>query len=206
MATIFCASGGSNTSPYETWAKAATSLQTAITAASTGDTVVIQYDAVPTGDAEVSADTTYAFDSNGVTLVSASNDGGSAYTPTAMGTANWIGNSTTSYQISFNGAYRFALHGITVRISGATAKSIGLGSSDNSQIQFNNCYLWLGNSNASAVIQFGNSNNGRLHFKDTTFRFGHVSQKIYALIGATIEGGSVSADGEAPSTLFGTFN
>lgn len=206
MATIFCASGGSNTSPYETWAKAATSLQTAITAAATNDTVVIQYNAVPTGDAEVSADKIYTFDANGVTLVSASNDGGSAYTPTAMGTANWIGNSTTSYGVSFNGAYRFALDGITILVSASTTKNITLATTSSSQITVQNCYLWLNNTSTGSLIQFGNSNAAAVCLKNTMLRFGHVSQKIFTLINVTIEGGGVSADGSAPTTLFGSFN
>ena len=53
MALLFVASGVSNTSPYETWAKAATSLQTALTAATAGDVVVIQRNAVPSGDKEL---------------------------------------------------------------------------------------------------------------------------------------------------------
>ncbi len=88
MADYFVASGGSNTAPYETWAKAATSLATALAAASTaGDQVIIQYNAVPSGDAELAADTTYTLAAN-IQIISASNDGGSAFTPTAMGTAN----------------------------------------------------------------------------------------------------------------------
>jgi hypothetical protein len=48
MADYFVASGGTNTAPYDTWEKAATSLQTALTAATTnGDRVIIQYNGVP---------------------------------------------------------------------------------------------------------------------------------------------------------------
>ena len=51
MATYFISNGGSNTSPYDTWAKAATTIQTALTAASTdGDIVVLQYNNIPTTD------------------------------------------------------------------------------------------------------------------------------------------------------------
>lgn len=206
MATIFCASGGSNTSPYETWAKAATSLQTAITAASTNDIVVIQYNAVPTGDAEVAADTTYTFDANGVTLIAASNDGGSAYTPTAMGTANWIGNSTTNYSVTINGSFRFALNGITIRVAGSTVDNIQVVSADNSQGTIENCYLWLENSATTSRILFGNSSNSGIHFKNTTFRFGHASQGFTLQCSLRIDGGSVSADGTAPTTLFTGFN
>lgn len=201
MATIFCASGGSNTSPYDTWAKASTSLQTAITAASTNDIVVLQYNAVPTGDAEVAADTTYIFDANGVILISASNDGTNAYTPTVMGTANWIGNSTTNYSITFGGAYRYETHGLTIRISGTTADSIVLAASDNSQQTATDCLFWINNTATTSRIALGGANNSAVHAKNCKFRFGHASQGVLAR-NAQIEGGSVDADGTAPSTLF----
>lgn len=205
MATIFCraalSDGTENTSPYETWAKAATSLQTAITAASTGDTVVIQYDAVPTGDAEVSADTTYVFDAHGVIVISASNDGTNAYTPTAMGTANWIGNSTTNYTIQFGGAFRYETHGLTIRVSGTTADNIGLAQSDNSQQTATNCLFWLANTSTTSRILLGGANNSAVHAKNCKFRFSHASQG-FSYRTALIEGGSVDSAGTAPSTLF----
>lgn len=39
MANLYVKSSGSNTAPYDTWAKAATSLATAVTAAATGDSI-----------------------------------------------------------------------------------------------------------------------------------------------------------------------
>ena len=116
MTTYFVASGGSNTSPYDTWAKAATSLQTALTAAtSAGDIVVVQCNAVPSGDAELSADTTYTV-AGDVFVVSASNDGGSAWTPSWMGTGSWIGNSTTNRSITLAGADTSSYwYGVTFR-------------------------------------------------------------------------------------------
>jgi len=42
MATIYADPAGSNTAPYESWAKAATLIQTAITAASPGDIIEVQ--------------------------------------------------------------------------------------------------------------------------------------------------------------------
>ena len=80
MADYFVSNSGSNTSPYDTWAKAATSLQTALTAASTnGDRVIIQYNAVPSGDAELAANVTYTIGAN-ISIISASNNGGSSWT------------------------------------------------------------------------------------------------------------------------------
>lgn len=126
MANYFVASGGSNTSPYDTWAKAATSLATALAAATSGaDNVIIQYNAVPSADAELAADTTYTV-SSGVSVIAASNDGGSAWTPTAMGTGNWIGNSTTNRGLIMSGGATAYLYGLTLRVSGTTSDDIVL--------------------------------------------------------------------------------
>jgi len=201
MAFIFCASGGSNTSPYETWAKAATSLQTAITQASTGDTVILQYNAVPTGDAEVAVDTVYTFDSHGVTLISGSNDGGSAWTPTAMGTTYWVGNSTTNCNINLAGAFRFQINGVTFRVSGSTVDSIQVGTGDGAQAELENCYLWLANTATTSRITLGNSSNNYIVLKNCTLRFSSTSQAMTIAGQCEILGGSVSSAGSAPTTL-----
>jgi hypothetical protein len=138
--------------------------------------------------------------------VSASNDGGSAFTPTAMGTANWIGNSTTSYTVTFTGAFRYALHGLTIRVSASTAKNIQIALADNSQCVLDNCYLWLDNTATGARLTLGNANNSAIALVDTTVRFGNASQFILLQTALTINGGSVSSAGTAPSTLFGGFN
>ncbi|HMA76497.1 MAG TPA: hypothetical protein VKO43_04225, partial [Candidatus Krumholzibacteriaceae bacterium] len=39
--TYYVATNGSNTSPYDTWAKAAASIQTAVNAASNGDIIIV---------------------------------------------------------------------------------------------------------------------------------------------------------------------
>ena len=204
MATYFVASGGSNTAPYDTWAKAATSLATALGAATTsGDVVVIQYNAVPTTDAEVSADTTYNI--YGIAIVSASNDGGSAYTPTAMGTSYWIGNSTTNRTINFNfGSIRSKcyFYGLTLRTAGSTNDiiSINSGSGANGPSLFQDCYFWNGNSNSSSTIRVQGA-NGEFRFLGCTFRFGSTSQSFD--LNGTVEliGCSLSASGSTPTNL-----
>jgi len=203
MTTYFVASGGSNTSPYDTWAKATTSLQTALTIASAdGDVVVIQYNAVPSGDAEVAADVTYTVAAD-VFVVSASNDGGSAYTPTVMGTANWIGNSTTNRSILIVGADTSShWYGVTFRNAGSTADSFSLAGA-NQVTRWESCYFWLGNTSTSARINLTTNNaNGVARFIDCTFRFGNTSQAFCTAGAATIIGGSISSSGSTPSILF----
>ena len=205
MATYFVASGGSNTSPYDTWAKAATSLQTALTAASSaGDTVVIQYDAVPSGDKEASSSTTYTFQ-NYIRLISASNDGGSSYTPTVMGTSNWIGgsNAVNGYLLAFAGPGSpypgVLIWGVTWRTGGISNGQFAFGGSAYVGIcaRFINCYLWQSSTSTSWNLVCSNS-----VFSDCTFRFGSTSQSLNLRAPCIFENCSIDAAGSIPATLF----
>lgn len=201
MALIFVASGGSNTAPYDTWAKAATSLATGLGAAAAGDSVIIQKDAVPSGDAELTVDTTYTVPASGVNIISATNDGGSAYTPSAMGNAYWIGNSTTNRSVTFAGNVTAFIYGLTIRTAGATNDSITLTSSSGARFDYENCYFWQGNTNAAAGI-YMSVTRAYARATNCTFRFGATGQSIYFGALSDIIGGSVSSAGSAPTALF----
>jgi hypothetical protein len=202
MATYFVASGGSNTSPYDTWAKAATSLATALAAAtSNGDVVVIQYNAVPSGDKEVSSDTTYTAAAN-VSIVSASNDGGSSYTLTVMGTSNWIGNSTTNRSITFAGDDKTVyLYGLTVRVSGSTVDHITLANSLGQVVTADTCYLWLENTSSTAAIRLSTLVGAVASAINCVFRFGASGHSLRGVGYVEVIGGSVSSDGTIPTAM-----
>lgn len=198
MATYFVASSGSNTAPYDTWAKAATSIQTALTAASGGtDIVVIQKDAVPTGDAEASGNVTYTT-ANSVTVISATNDGGSAYTYSAMGATYWLGNSTTARNIVFDGGAddRVLLAGLTFRTASTGVLRLANGAAG-VQIIGHDLYLWNG---GAASIHLG-INYAHIHLINPTFRFGATGAGLSINGSVEIEGGSVSSAGSAPTAL-----
>jgi hypothetical protein len=207
MATYFVASGGTNTSPYDTWTKAATSLATALAAASSGtDTIVIQYNGVPTVDAELSADTSYTITAD-IRLISATNDGGSQYTPTSMGTTYWIGNSTTNRGITINGGYSAYFYGITLRTSGATGDNIVIASSDNSDFTLDNCYIWLGNT-AGNAFRIGPGATGAYNsyatLRKCTIRFGNNVPKIRISATVMMEDCSISSSGSLNDTYLFT--
>lgn len=206
MADYFVASGGSNTAPYDTWAKAATSFQTALTAATAdGDRVIIQYNAVPSGDAELASDTTYTIGGN-VQIIAASNDGGSAFTATAMGTANWIGNSSSSRSITMAGAFSVFIYGLTLRIASNLTDSMTLVTTTIANYTYRDCYFWQGNTNGGSLILIGaTAGTSRHHarFQECTFRFGATGQGIRFSAGTYIlEGCTLSSDGSTPTTLF----
>lgn len=199
MPTYFVASGGSNTSPYDTWAKAATSLQTALTAASTaGDIVVIQYDAVPSTDTTLSADTNYTFAGN-IALVSASNDGGSAYTLTPMGASYFIGSDANSIHLAFIGNDRSVrVYGITLRIGGSSSKQIRLANAVGLSMEFESCYFWLGSANGACSTVLINNAEAYATYQNCVFRFGNIDHNINTAAYVQLIGCSISPDGSTP--------
>lgn len=203
MATYFVSSSGSNTAPYDTWAKAATSFQTALTAATaSGDIVVVQHNAVPSGDAELAVDTTYTIAGN-IAIFAGTNDGGSSWTQTTMGTANWIGNSTTNRSITMSGAFAVYIYGLTLRVGGATADNLRLSGSSNGARFYENCYLWS-NANSASNIQLGGSttNQSYCHLRGCTLRFGSTGQTIAVTAAAAVlEECVISSDGSAITQL-----
>ena len=69
---VICSSTGSNTSPYETWAKAATTFATAIAQASTsGDVVAVDAASPP---ADIAANATWTFVAN-CSVIASTNTG-----------------------------------------------------------------------------------------------------------------------------------
>lgn len=209
MATYFVASGGSNTSPYDTWAKAATSLATALAAAtSNGDVVAIQYDGVPSTDNTLAADTTYTAAAN-IAIISSTNSGTSTITPTAMGTANWIGNSTANRSVTFAGAYTVFMYGLTLRTAGATSDNIIISNSDGASFYLDNCYLWSGNTATASRVTLGYASNAAqsyVNIKNSTLRFGSTSQTILLSCAGVMENCTISSDGSTVSTLFTLFS
>jgi hypothetical protein len=203
LADYFVASGGSNTAPYDTWAKAATSLQTALTAASaSGDIIAIQYNGVPAGDAEVAGATTYTFNNN-VSLIASTNSGTSTITPTAMSTANWIGNSTTNRNITLLAVgFRIYTYGLTFRTAGATAASLIMATGDGSHWVHDTPYFWSGNTNSGAVTAFSSQDHQMfVRCVNPTFRFGAVGQFLRISAKAEFTGGEVSSAGSTPTAL-----
>ena len=208
MADYFVASGGSNTSPYDTWAKAATSLATALAAATaSGDRVIIQYDGVPSTDSALAADTTYTA-ANNIAIISSTNSGTATVTPTVMNgsTANqFIGHSSNYRTITLVGAYKVYVYGVAFLVSGSNYSSINISPADGFHYEFNSCKLWTKNNAISSYPRLGPnaaSTNGYIKFNQCDFWFAHASQGLFKqstkleFIGCTI-----NASSTAPTTL-----
>jgi hypothetical protein len=196
MATYHCWSGGSNTAPYDTWAKAATTFTTAVGAASAnGDEIKVHR----THTEELAADTVYTFLAN-VAVICVNKD--AADVLATMGTGAWIGNSTTNRSVTIVGARKLFLRGITFRTAGATLDTINFGS-DGGHYEFEQCYIWNGNTNASGFIRLGGGNDAQqfLRFNGTTFRFGAAGQFLQVSASVVCESCLITAAGSAPTNL-----
>lgn len=199
MATYYVSDTGSNTSPYDTWAKAATTLQTALTAATT-DGDIIKVDKDHTGDNALSADATYTFGAD-VAVICVDKDNSDALA--TMAEATWLGNSTTSRRITFAGGFRVFVYGLTMRIAGTSAFELSLNSTAAQETHWENCKFWLSGTAASS-LRLGSSSAVQemsTVLKNCTLKLNNAGQQIYKRGGKMIING-LTLEGTAPTTLF----
>jgi hypothetical protein len=172
MATYHLWSGGSNTSPYDTWAKAATTYTTALAAATaSGDIIKVH----KTHTEELGVDTVYTHQ-NHISVICVDKDASDALA--TMGDSAWIGNSTLNRTISIAGAFRLFFYGITLRIAGGTSDFMNVAVTDGQHVSYEACTFWHG-STTTANLSIG-ALDCQIFAKLTNcvFRFGAVSQGI----------------------------
>lgn len=198
--TMYRVSEAGNNTDGSSWANAYTTLASALAAATaSGDVILIDKD--HTGDNALAADTTFTFNNN-VALICVDKDSSDALA--TMGTAAWIGHSSSNRSITLAGAYRVYMRGITLRTAGATADSIICGSSDGSHYAFENCYLWHGNTSTSSRLYLGFNANGNAYmsYANCTFRLGNASQSLAVRSHCELRSCSFSSAGTLPDNLF----
>lgn len=199
MATYFVDPSGSNTAPYDTWLKAAQTLQTALTAASSGvDVVVVKYNVNHVFGADTALTT-----ANHVNIIAASaDDTSTAWTPQIMGTTNYIGNDTTNYhlRIDCGSDDKVYIYGCTFRTAGSTADNIRLnGANAGGTLICEQCYFWHGNTATTSYIEVGGGNSQ--YFYGCTFRLSHASQYLYISTVSEFHDCTISSSGTAPTVL-----
>ena len=203
MAKIFCSSTGSNTAPYETWAKAATSFANALAQATVaGDVVAVDATNPP---AAVVANTTWQFAAN-IHITASTNSGTDTITPTTMGFSTWLGYSASSaFSLTLQGAFSVTMYGLTFRMGSASSTlNFTCGNSDGSNYAFDSSTFWL-NAGASSALNFGLTSAGFNHatkLVNSTIRFGAIGQVINVRGSFEGVGGGISSAGVAPTTLF----
>lgn len=205
MATYYVSHTGSNTSPYDTWAKAATSLQTALTAATSANDVVY-IDKNHTGDNALAAQTTYTFNATGIRLICLDPTDDSL---AEMGTATWIGTGASSYNLFFVASNRaIYIRGCTFRIQGTGNNNMIFGQTGNGFFVLDTCRLLLDtNSGSGPYIQAGNTSTyttNRVKAVNCKFRFGGVSGYLRGCW--ELDGGEIMTGSAAINTLISPIN
>lgn len=182
---------GSNTAPYETRAKAATSLKTAADAAAANEKIYIGN----THSDALTVDTTYTL-AAGVQIISF-DAGDTAEPPTTYAAGATItANATAGVDITINGAG--LIKGLTIISGGSSGTgNITFAGVDASHLTFENCTVTVPNTNSGSVINIGSqgaSGNTTVITRNCTFKFGHVNQDFF-ISKRWVDEGSMLVDG-----------
>lgn len=199
MATYYVNSGAAGTNSGADWANAFNANPGAFTAALAAATTngdIIKVHKLHTE--ELALDTTFTIGAN-ISVICVDKDSSDALA--AMGTAAWIGNSTANRSITMAGARRAYFYGVTLRISGGTADSIALCSSDGAHFEYESCYLWQGNTVGTSNISVGLADcQTFVKAKNCIFRFNATGHRFSVLSKFVIEGGEIAATGTVPTS------
>lgn len=201
MANLYVKSTGSNTSPYDTWAKAATAPKTATDLAAAGDTIYQHAETFT-----IAADTTYSL-ASGVRWI-CTNDSANE-PPQTLSTAGVIdGTGTAGADITIGGSGTACyIYGIKFRVgNGANAGVITVSSVDNSSPTLDSCVLetaGTSSGNRIAFGDFGNLINHIVRLKNTSVKFSTTSAYLRNCAQLFWENSAILASGSTvPTNLF----
>lgn len=165
MTVYYVDDGGSNTSPYDTWAKAAPTLAALQTGAATslttdGNIVYIGADSVSSGDA-AGANITFTGPSNGSVKIISATVGTTTY---AKSSSNQITQTTGDFKIIFNGG--FELWGLKMRSTGMIQLNAGVGASQvNCAMTTYECTCLIGGNRQLELTNSGSTPTLARHIK-----------------------------------------
>jgi len=156
-ANLFVASTGSNTAPYDTWAKAATTMATAVGAMAAGDTIYADAGHSETATAGVIS----------LTFPGTAASPNKILSVTPSGASGTTGAIVPGYTVATSGANNITLVSGIAYIAGVTLSagsagnngSLAIGNSTSvaTFFRFDGCILNLNNTNTGATINFGPS-------------------------------------------------
>lgn len=179
MAKVCYASTGSNTAPYETWAKAATLFETALAAATAGDDIQVDMTAIASADAELSGSKTWTVPT-GATVHIGTQSGADGITLGDMGTTYWFGNSTVGRQVTLLGSCR-VLGGLTIRQHGSSA--LQFNQVDGNFFDIEKLTFWNSSTSASGSAQIGTNNNSRTRIGTLVLKWDRTSGSFTSGLG-----------------------
>lgn len=198
MADLYVASTGSNTAPYDTWAKAATTPLTATAAAAAGDTIYQHAETFT-----ITADASYSL-AAGVRWICT--DDKANEPPQTLSTAGVIdGSGTGGVDLYVAGGPAY-VYGLTFKAGAIGVNStLGFATTDLDSITLDNCLIHVSGTGSVSTAMFGASTSVRTECRliNCSVRFGTASQGITVAGRIRIEGGVYpDASGSIPTTLF----
>lgn len=196
MADLFVDDGGSNTSPYETWAKAATTFATAVSASSAGDDIILGHD----HSEALGGNTTYTF------------PGTSAAPNRVISCTSSAGGSTKTYnkadniQIDSSGGVRDITLVGHVKFYGVSLKTGDdlIFTTLATTVWFDDSVIELSSAGALFLLTAGQV-SVFLKNTDVNFSGGAAAAAFKLLSGSNLfewHGGTVSWAGTQPTALF----
>lgn len=203
MADIYVASGGSNTSPYDTWAKAATSFPSAVTLAAAGDRIFVDSAFSET----LGAITTMTLAGTGAApcQVISVNRSGDPEPPTVESGGAAVNTGSGPNSLNLNGCGYFSGMTFAAGVGGGSSLSFGLLGIGNNEGLFRNCTFHVATGSASTSIALGPNTSGAegaVTWKNCGVRFGNAGQRILLMnVNFRWEGGSVLSGGSSPTNL-----
>jgi hypothetical protein len=195
--------GGSNTSPYDTWAKAAPLLETVRAAMAAGDWVWAGNDTIEA----IAASTGYNFPGTQVNpsrIVSVQKD-----TPPGTLLAGATFNVATNQILYFGG--NIIMNGLVFNLGTTTGRgqlSLGYYNISGGKSIFENCSIvFIGTASTGVLYLNGDAsthaNSNKILLRDSTIKFSHASQTIYFCGECTFDNITIDPAGSAIAQLMG---
>ena len=197
MANVFCNDGGSNTSPYDDWAKAATLFLTAVDFASSGDDIIIGADHAE----DPAASVTYTFPGTAASInrvISSTVGAGSTIVYNKADNVQVDNGGATNRSITIVGFVHF--FGVSFKVGNDLVIQ-----SSPQRVLFNDSLLTFQNTASSLITNSTSGENSLvLENTDLTFVAGGANARIICQ-GFTKfywRGGILSYTGTMPTALF----
>lgn len=197
MADKYVSHLGSNTSPYDTWAKAATTVATVAGADVAGDKIYVAHDHAESTAAAIAP--SWAGSPTSPVLILCGN---SAAEPPTTSADTAVITTTGASNITWAGTAMNETRGLTFNAgTGASAANISLGGQGAVQ-RYVNCKFNLLTTSASSRI-LASSTAERLHWQNCDVKFSDAGQRISlpTFCKFSWSGGGIASGGTSPASL-----
>lgn len=199
MGNRYVSAAGGNSSPYENWTDAATSLTTAVAAAAAGETVWVD----SAFNEAITGDQTYTL-ATGVRIISVTKPGTDVPPTTYTAGATIDGTGTSGVDITIAGVG--SVHGVTFKAGNSTNVGyVKIATAANNNIICDDCDFVISGTSSSSSVLIGSDLSGRASSVVTrvcTFTWGASTQGVSVYTNYTSVNDDFSAGGTNPSVIF----